>query len=43
MAQIQMDLGSVSVSGDFTTQVTEGSNISLNLVSCTVNGTTVAC
>ncbi|WP_342220665.1 hypothetical protein [Rickettsiella endosymbiont of Miltochrista miniata] len=42
-AQMQMNLGSLSVAGDDTSQLTEGSNISLNLVSCTFNGGAVAC
>ncbi len=42
-AQIQMNAGSLLITGDATSLLTEGSNISLNLVSCTFNGGAVAC
>ena len=42
-AQIQMNGGSLSVSGDNTSVLTLGSNISLNLVSCMLNGTLIGC
>ncbi len=37
-AQIQMNAGSLLITGDATSLLTEGSNISLNLVSCMLNG-----
>ncbi|MEN9450570.1 MAG: hypothetical protein RJA83_1188 [Pseudomonadota bacterium] len=42
-SQIQMNEGSLSVSGNSASELTTGTNITLNGVVCTLNGVTVSC